>query len=157
MTARLHKVPGWLGYLMVGAIAITVRQLNPELPGLAAWRSPTALYLLVNASAIAAIGVGIYRHRPVGAQALAWWLVLANQVVYWGGDFLFYVGPNAWHWTSYPSLAELFSLGGLQLLFGGQRKTGSVKLLVCALVLLFGTDNIYAWMQLHGLYHGQRF
>ncbi len=229
MTAPLHRVPGWLGYLMAGAIAITVSQLQPDLPGLEGWRSFTALYLLVNASAIVAIGLGIYRHRPAKAQALAWVLVLVNQAVYFGGDFLFYVGRNGWHWTSYPAPADALYLGhypllavglivmvhrrgplsrlrladgllagvgfavlswalliapsadapgsllaratsaaypafdlviflvGLQLLFGGQRKTGSVKLLVCALVLLFGTDNVYAWMQLHGIYDGQRF
>jgi signal transduction histidine kinase len=221
-------VPTWLGYLAAGAVVITVSQLHPELPGLAGWRSFTALYLLVNASAVGAIGLGICRHRP--AQTLAWLFVLANQAVYFGGDFLFYVGRNGWHWTSYPAPADAFYLGhypllaaglivmvhsrrgassrqrladgllagvgfavlsaalliapsasapgsllakatsaaypafdliiflvGLQLLFGSQRKTGSVKLLVCALVLLFATDNVYAWMQLHDIYSGQRF
>jgi signal transduction histidine kinase len=218
-----------LGYLIAGAVAITVSQLHPDLPGLAGWRSLTAMYLLVNASAVGAIGLGIHRHRPAQAQALAWVLVLANQAVYLGGDFLFYVGRYGWHWTSYPAPADAFYLGhypllaaglivmvhrrgrlsrlrladgllagvgfavlswalliapsasapgsllakatsaaypafdlvifliGLQLLFGGQRKTGSVKLLVFALVLLFGTDNVYAWMQLHGDYDVQRF
>ncbi len=229
MMGRLRRAPLWLGYLAAGAVAITVSQLHPELPGLAGWRSYTAIYLLVNVSAVAAIGFGIYWHRP--AQPLAWGLVLANQIVYFGGDVLFYVGRNGWHWTSYPAPADAFYLGhypllaaglivlvhygrggpssrqhladgilagvgfavlswvlliapsasapgsllakaasvaypvfdlvvfliGLQLLFGGQRKTGSVKILVCALVLLFATDSIYAWMQLHGSYHGQRF
>jgi signal transduction histidine kinase len=228
MIGRLRRAPLPLGYLVAGAVAITVSQLHPELPGLAGWRSYTAIYLLVNASAVVAIGFGIYKYRP--AQPLAWLLVLANQAVYFGGDLLFYGGRNGWHWTSYPAPADAFYLGhypllaaglivmvhygrdqysrqrladgllagvgfavlswvlliapsastpgsllakatsvaypvfdlvifliGLQLLFGGQRKTGSVKILVCALVLLFVTDSIYAWMQLHGSYHGQRF
>jgi signal transduction histidine kinase len=59
--------------------------------------------------------------------------------------------------VAYPVFDLVLFLIGLQLLFGGQRKTGSVKILVCALVLLFATDSLYAWMQLHGSYHGQRF
>jgi signal transduction histidine kinase len=228
VTRRRPGLPGWICYLGAGAAAIALSQLRPELPGLAGWRSYTFLYLLVNASAVAAIGFGIYRYRP--ARPAAWLFVLANQAVYFVGDFLFYVGRNEWHWTSFPGPSDAFYIGhypllaaglvvmvhrrrdtssrqrladgliagvgfavlswialiapnasapgsllakvtsvaypvldlviflvGLQLLFGGQRKSGSVKLLVSALVLLFVTDGIYAWMQLHGTYSAQQF
>ncbi|MHB1497067.1 MAG: diguanylate cyclase, partial [Acidimicrobiales bacterium] len=226
MTA-LRRFPAWVAYLTVGLFAVVFDQLLPHLAAVSSWPYYVGVYLAINLSSVLALAGGIARYRPRG---YAWHLILANQVVYLGGDFFFYVGRDAWHWTFYPAPADAFYLShypllaaglvvitrarntskgfedlfdsaiagvgfgvlswlfliapsaqsagpllakvvsvaypvsdlivalvGLRLLVGGGLRLASFRILLGALALLFATDSIYAWMQLNGTYHDNRF
>ena len=95
---------------------MAIGQLLPHVKSLSGWPYYVGLYLVINLSSVLALATGIARYRPHG---YAWHLILANQVVYLGGDFLFYLGRNAWHWTSYPAPADALYLGHYPLLTAG--------------------------------------
>ncbi|MDA8184971.1 MAG: sensor histidine kinase [Actinomycetota bacterium] len=115
MTA-LRRFPAWVAYLTLGLLAVVLDQLLPHLAALSSWPYYVGVYLAINVSSVLALAGGIARYRPRG---YAWYLILANQVVYLGGDFFFYVGRDAWHWTFYPAPADAFYLSHYPLLAAG--------------------------------------
>jgi signal transduction histidine kinase len=108
--------PAWMLYLLVGGVAIAASQVVAEMAPARSWVPFTGAYLAINISSVAALAVGV-RRCTTGKKA--WKLVLANQVVYFLGDFFFYVGHNGWGWHSYPCVADIFYLGHYPLLVGG--------------------------------------
>jgi signal transduction histidine kinase len=100
----------WRGYLGVGALATGVYQLLPEGPG-------AVLNVVIGASALAAVAVGIRWHRP--ARRLAWWLVATAQGLFVAGDALFSVNDLVLGIEPFPSLADALYLPGYPVLAAG--------------------------------------
>jgi hypothetical protein len=100
----------WRLYLGAGALATGVYHLLPVGP-------QAVLNLLVGASAVAAIALGVRWHRP--ARRLAWWLIAAAQGLFVAGDALFSVNELVLHIEPFPSLADALYLPGYPVLAAG--------------------------------------
>jgi len=75
------------------------------------------LNVVVGASAVVAIAVGIAWHRP--ARRLAWWLIAAAQGLFVAGDALFSINELVLHIEPFPSLADALYLPGYPALAAG--------------------------------------
>ena len=100
----------WRLYLGAGALATGVYYLLPERPR-------AVLNVLVGASAVAAIALGVRWHRP--AQRLAWWLIAAAQGLFVAGDALFSINELVLYIEPFPSLADALYLPGYPALAAG--------------------------------------
>jgi signal transduction histidine kinase len=100
----------WRLYLGVGALAIAVYYLLPPLAG-------AVLNVVVGASAVAAIVVGLRWHRPL--RRLPWWLIAAAQGLFVAGDALFSVNELILGIEPFPSLADALYLPGYPVLAAG--------------------------------------
>ncbi len=100
----------WRLYLGAGALATGVYHLLPERPR-------AVLNILVGASAVAAIALGVRWHRP--ARRLAWWLIAAAQGLFVAGDALFSVNELVLQIEPFPSLADALYLPGYPVLAAG--------------------------------------
>jgi diguanylate cyclase (GGDEF)-like protein len=97
----------WLGYLVVGLVAIGGYYLIPAHgPGIAA---RVAVYCLTSASAAIAVLWGVLRHRP--RPRSAWLLLGASQVIYAAADSTFYIRHYLLGLVDYPSAADPLYLG----------------------------------------------
>ncbi|WP_199509380.1 GGDEF domain-containing protein [Nucisporomicrobium flavum] len=76
------------------------------LPAAFGWDVQTFLYCLISGSTAGALAVGIRRHRP--RPASVWWLFAAGQVMYTGGDLMYYFASQ--DDASYPPLANVLYL-----------------------------------------------
>jgi signal transduction histidine kinase len=100
----------WLAYLGVGALATgTHSQLSTGTQAL--------LNVLVGASAVGAIALGVVWHRPATRQA--WWLILIAQALFVLGDALFSVNELVLGIEPFPSLADALYLPGYPALATG--------------------------------------
>jgi signal transduction histidine kinase len=100
----------WRLYLGAGALATGAYYLLPEAGG-------AVLNVVVGASAVAAIAIGIRWHRP--ARRLAWWLIAAAQGLFVVGDALFSVNELVLGIEPFPSLADAVYLPGYPVLAAG--------------------------------------
>ena len=100
----------WRGYLGTGALLTGVYYLLPAGPG-------AVLNVVVGASAVAAILLGLRWHRP--PHRLAWWLIAAAQGLFVVGDALFSVNDLILGIEPFPSLADALYLPGYPALAGG--------------------------------------
>jgi signal transduction histidine kinase len=100
----------WRGYLGTGALLTGVYYLLPAGPG-------AVLNVVVGASAVAAILLGLRWHRP--PHRLAWWLIAAAQGLFVAGDALFSVDELVLHIQPFPSLADAFYLPGYPAMAAG--------------------------------------
>jgi signal transduction histidine kinase len=100
----------WLVYLGVGALATGAYYLLSDVAG-------AVLYVVVGASAVAAITAGVAWHRP--ARRLAWWLIAAAQGLFVAGDALFSVNELILGIEPFPSLADALYLPGYPALAAG--------------------------------------
>jgi signal transduction histidine kinase len=100
----------WRLYLGAGALATGVYHLLPERPR-------AVLNVLVGASAVAAIALGVRWHRP--ARRLPWWLIAAAQGLFVAGDALFSVNELVLQIEPFPSLADALYLPGYPVLAAG--------------------------------------
>jgi signal transduction histidine kinase len=100
----------WRGYLGTGALLTGVYYLLPAGPG-------AVLNVVVGASAVAAILLGLRWHRP--PHRLAWWLIAAAQALFAVGDALFSVNDLVLHIQPFPSLADALYLPGYPALAAG--------------------------------------
>jgi signal transduction histidine kinase len=100
----------WRGYLGTGALLTGVYYLLPAGPG-------AVLNVVVGASAVAAILLGLRWHRP--SHRLAWWLIAAAQGLFVVGDALFSVNDLILGIEPFPSLADALYLPGYPALAGG--------------------------------------
>lgn len=96
-------------YAALGILVMLVYFANPRAAWLPAWAPRYPLYILLNASAVLAIIIGILRWRP--AHVMPWCLLAFGQASYTVGDFLFYRALYITHSNSSPSLADVFYLG----------------------------------------------
>ena len=100
----------WRLYLGAGALATGVYYLLPGGPR-------AVLNVLVGASAIAVIALGVRWHRP--DRRLPLWLIMAAQGLFVAGDALFSVNELVLHIESFPSLADALYLPGYPVLAAG--------------------------------------
>jgi diguanylate cyclase len=102
----------WRIYLVGGMVAVCLYFLLP-VEGL--WR--TVAYDLIGLSSVVAIVVGVRRHRP--ARPLIWWCFATGQLLFVIGDLLFAVIDIVLHQSPFPSVADVFYLGGYPVLAVG--------------------------------------
>jgi two-component system, cell cycle response regulator len=97
----------WLGYLIVGLVAIGSYYLIPAQG--AGVIARVSLYCLTSASAAIAVLWGVLRNLP--RPRLPWLLLGLSQVIYAAADSTFYILHYILNRTGYPSLADPFYLG----------------------------------------------
>ena len=102
----------WRIYLAGGMVAVCLYFLLP-VEGL--WRS--AAYDLISLSSVAAIVVAVRRHQP--ARPLIWWCFAAGQLLLVIGDVVYTVIEFFLHQSLFPSVADVFYLGGIPVLAVG--------------------------------------
>jgi diguanylate cyclase (GGDEF)-like protein len=102
----------WRLYLAGGVIAVAFYFLLP-LKGL--WSS--LAYDLIGLSSVVAILVGVRRHRP--ARAVIWWCFAIGQLLFVLGDVVYAVIDEVLHQSPFPSVADVFYVGGYPLLAVG--------------------------------------
>jgi hypothetical protein len=100
----------WRIYLGTGALLIGAYYLLPEGPG-------AVLNVVVGASAVAAILLGLRWHRPL--RRLPWRLIAAAQGLFVAGDALFSINELVLHIEPFPSLADALYLPGYPVLAAG--------------------------------------
>src|SRR5919112_1528356 len=102
----------WRIYLAAGVAAVAMYLLLP-LEGL--WSS--LAYDLIGLSSVAAILVAVRRHQP--ARPLIWWCFAVGQLLFVVGDVLYAVIEQVLHQSPFPSVADVFYLGGYPILATG--------------------------------------
>jgi diguanylate cyclase (GGDEF)-like protein len=102
----------WRLYLAGGVVAMVVYFL---LPRQQLWSN--LAYDLIGLSSVAAILVGVRRHRP--ARPLIWWCFAAGGLLFVVGDVLYAVIELVLHQRPFPSLADGFYLSGFPVLAVG--------------------------------------
>ena len=102
----------WRIYLAGGMAAVAMYVLLP-LEGL--WSS--LAYDLIGLTSVAAIMVAVRRHQP--ARPLIWWCFAAGQLLFVVGDVLYAVIDVVLHQSPFPSVADVFYLGGYPVLAVG--------------------------------------
>jgi diguanylate cyclase (GGDEF)-like protein len=103
---------GWWIYLTGGMVAVALYFLLP-MEGL--WSS--LAYDLIGLSSVAAILVAVRRHRP--ARPLIWWCFAVGQLLFVIGDVLYAVIDIVLQQSPFPSVADVFYLGGYPVLAVG--------------------------------------
>ncbi len=136
----------WRAYVAAGLVAIVAYWVMPA--GIA----QDVIYEVVGLSCVAAIAIGVHRHRP--ARRAPWLLMFAGQLLWTVGDAI-----DSWyqavdHITVYPSLADAFYLGaypllalGLLLLIRGRRPRRDVAGLLDSATLTVGL-GLLSWVLL---------
>jgi diguanylate cyclase (GGDEF)-like protein len=99
----------WRIYLASGMVAVILYFLLP-VEGL--WRG--AAYDLIGLSSVVAIVVAVRRHQP--ARPLIWWCFAAGQLLFVIGDMLYALLNTVLHQSPFPSVADVFYLGGYPVL-----------------------------------------
>jgi|GEM_PF-827963 len=132
---------GCWGYMAVGLALLVLYFVNPRVPGLPDWFPQYPICVLINASAVVAVALGVRRWRP--KPALPWWLIAVGQASYTIGDILYYWGRDISHVTQFPGVSDYFYLGripfvalGLTLIIhhrGGPKRTALLDSAVIAL------------------------
>ena len=106
----------WL-YVACGVVVALAYYLVPA-SGLAPrWAAKIGLYNGLGLSAVAAIMVGVVRHRP--ERALAWYLFAVGLLSYVTADIIFYTYQDLLHRDVFPSLADVFYLAAYPFLVAG--------------------------------------
>jgi tellurite resistance protein TehA-like permease len=92
----------WLAYLAGGGLLAAGYFFLPALTPLPAATAKVVFYSLVGLSAVAAILVGVRRHRP--SNPLVWYLLAAGRLCYLVADMLFFTcSTSSTSTTSRPS------------------------------------------------------
>ena len=149
----------WWLYILAGAVIVGAYFAVPANGALAQRITKVSLYCIVSASAVAAIGIGVRRHRPT--PSLPWFFLLASQLVYFSADVTFYVRRDLLGLTSYPSVSDVLYLlhyplltAGLWLLIRARTPGGDRLALLDGVILTLGAALI-GWVfvfgpQVHG-------
>jgi signal transduction histidine kinase len=103
------QFPAWLQYVAIGSAAALLYLGTPGGMALPALVPRLLLYQGVSASAVAALVIGVRRHRPT--DPLPWYLLIAGQVIYLVADLTFYTLHDLLHHDAFPSPADLLYLG----------------------------------------------
>jgi diguanylate cyclase (GGDEF)-like protein/PAS domain S-box-containing protein len=142
---RLRLAP-WQGYLLFGAIGISLYLTVPPLKG-----SPVLLNSLGMTSWIAVV-VGIRRNKP--SYSLPWWLFAVGFLLYWMGDCYTYSYPQLilHHEVPFPSIGDAIYLTvypaqmlGLLLLVRRRNPERNRSSLIDAAILTLGL-SLLSWV-----------
>jgi signal transduction histidine kinase len=108
----------WRGYIAVGAVLALAYLVipAPHLPE-QVLVFKIVLYGGVSASAVAAMVVGVWRHRP--ANTAPWRALIAAQVIYLAADLTFYTLHFLVRSEAYPTVADLLYLAHYPLVILG--------------------------------------
>jgi diguanylate cyclase (GGDEF)-like protein/PAS domain S-box-containing protein len=107
----------WLAYLAGGGLLAAGYFFLPALTPLPTAAAKVVVYTLVGLSAVAAILVGVRRHRP--ASPLVWYLLAAGRLCYVVADVLFFTLQHVLHVNRVPTVADAFYLGSYPLVVAG--------------------------------------
>ncbi|HEX6678258.1 MAG TPA: sensor histidine kinase [Actinomycetes bacterium] len=105
------------GYLAVGGLIAVAYYLVPAVGLVPRWAAKIGLYNGLGLSAVAAILVGVLRHRP--ERPLPWVLFGTGLASYATADVIFYTYQDILHRDVFPSLADVFYLAAYPFLMGG--------------------------------------
>ncbi len=94
-------------FLVAGLVAVLAYQWTPD-----TWVQ-TLAYDTIGFAGVAAMGVGLFLHRP--AHRLPWWLLLAGQCCYVGGDLVAAVMRRWLGLEPFPAPADYLYLVGYAL------------------------------------------
>jgi diguanylate cyclase (GGDEF)-like protein/PAS domain S-box-containing protein len=155
MKIRPRLAP-WQGYLLFGAVGISLYLLVPPLKG-----NPILLNTLGMTSWIAVV-VGIRRNKP--KYALPWWLFAVGFLLYWMGDCYTYSYPQLilHHEVSFPSIGDAIYLTvypaqmlGLLLLVRRRNPRHNRSSLIDAAILTLGLSLLSWVLQIAPYLHDQ--
>ena len=107
----------WLAYLAGGALVALAYYLVPATGLVARWAAKIGLYNGLGLSAVAAILVGVRRHRP--ERPLTWYLFAVGLLLYVTADIIFYTYEDILHREVFPSVADVFYLAAYPFLVAG--------------------------------------
>jgi signal transduction histidine kinase len=140
----------WRGYLVVGGLVAVAYYLVPAAGLIPHWAAKIGLYNGFGLSAVAAILVGVARHRP--ERPLAWYLFAVGLASYATADIIFYTYQDLLHRDIFPSLADVFYLAaypflmaGLLLVIRGRSPGADRASLLDALVVTVGL-GVVSWV-----------
>ena len=140
----------WLAYLAGGGLLAAGYFFLPALTPLPTAAVRVVVYTLVGLSAVAAILVGVRRHRP--ASPLVWYLLAAGRLCYVVADVLFFTLQHILHVNRVPTVADAFYLGsypfvvaGLLLVVRRRSRGGDRAGLIDALIVATGAA-VVSWV-----------
>jgi signal transduction histidine kinase len=140
----------WYGYLAVGGLVAVAYYLVPAAGLIPHWAAKIGLYNGFGLSAVAAILVGVARHRP--ERPLAWYLFAVGLASYATADIIFYTYQDLLHRDVFPSVADVFYLAaypflmaGLLLVIHGRSPGADRASLLDALVVTVGV-GVVSWV-----------
>jgi diguanylate cyclase (GGDEF)-like protein len=148
---RFWRVLACWVYAGVGLLLIGVYFANPNVAGLPEWAPRYPLDVIVNASAVVALIVGIWRWRP--DPVLPWCLMAVSQAVYTIGDFVYYRGLYITHSIPFPGLADAFYLGRLPLMVAAlafmiRKRSGRDRAAVIDSLIVGIAASLLSWVVL---------
>jgi signal transduction histidine kinase len=116
--ARHAGRPGaWRRYLAAGAVVALAYYLVPATGLVPRWAAKIGLYNGLGLSAVAAILVGVRRHRP--ERPLTWYLFATGLLSYVTADIIFYTYQDLLQREVFPSAADVFYLAAYPFLMAG--------------------------------------
>jgi diguanylate cyclase (GGDEF)-like protein/PAS domain S-box-containing protein len=140
----------WLAYLAGGGLLAAGYFFLHALTPLPTAAVRVVVYTLVGLSAVAAILIGVRRHRP--ASPLVWYLLAAGRLCYVVADVLFFTLQHVLHVNHVPTVADAFYLGsypfvvaGLLLVVRRRSPGGDRAGLIDALIVATGTA-VVSWV-----------
>jgi signal transduction histidine kinase len=144
----------WWAYLACGAVVAVAYYLVPATDLAPRWAAKIGLYNGLGLSAVAAIAVGVARHRP--ERPLPWYLFATGLLSYVTADIIFYTYQDILHLEVFPSAADVFYLAAYPFLMAGllllirSRSPGADRAsLLDALVVTVGVGMV-SWVFLVG-------
>jgi signal transduction histidine kinase len=140
----------WWWYLAGGGVVAVAYYLVPAVGLLPRWVAKIGLYNGLGLSSVAAILVGVARHRP--ERRLVWYLFAVGLASYATADIIFYTYQDILHREVFPSLADVFYLAsypflmaGLLLVIRGRSPGADRASLLDALVVTVGV-GVVSWV-----------
>jgi diguanylate cyclase (GGDEF)-like protein/PAS domain S-box-containing protein len=147
---QAHMRRAWLAYLAGGGLLAAGYFFLHALTPLPTAAVRVVVYTLVGLSSVAAILVGVRRHRP--ASPLVWYLLAAGRLCYVVADVLFFTLQHILHVNHVPTVADAFYLGsypfvvaGLLLVVRRRSPGGDRAGLIDALIVATGTA-VVSWV-----------
>jgi signal transduction histidine kinase len=144
----------WWIYLAVGAVVALAYYLVPATGLVPRWAAKIGLYNGLGLSAVAAILVGVRRHRP--ERPLTWYLFAVGLLSYVTADIIFYTYQDILHIEVFPPVADVFYLAAYPFLMAGllllirSRSPGADRAsLLDALIVTVGVGMV-SWVFLVG-------
>jgi signal transduction histidine kinase len=142
----------WWSYLVAGGVVAVAYYLVPAAGLVPRWAAKIGLYNGLALSAVAAILIGVIRHRP--ERPLPWYLFAVGLTSYAVADIIFYTYQDILHRDVFPSLADVFYLAaypflmaGLLLLIRSRSPGADLASLLDALVVTVGV-GVVSWIYL---------
>jgi signal transduction histidine kinase len=116
-TRHAGRPGAWRRYLAAGAAVALAYYLVPATGLVPRWAAKIGLYNGLGLSAVAAILVGVRRHRP--ERPLTWYLFATGLLSYVTADIIFYTYQDLLQRDVFPSAADVFYLAAYPFLMAG--------------------------------------